>query len=106
MASERTFDVATRADDGWLVVTPVGELDIATVGRVREVIDKEAPAAGVELDLSRLTFLDTSGLQLIVEIQRKGAAEGFGLRIVPGNKHVQRVFEIAGLDRVLPFVER
>lgn len=97
------FEVRTSQEADGLVVTPVGELDIATVDRVASVIEHRDDGAGVVIDLSQLTFLDTSGIQLVVQVFRDARAQGFPLRILPGPERVQRVFEIAGLDRVLPF---
>ena len=102
MASD-TFDVDVRHQGGQLVVRPSGELDIATVDRVRAVLADRAPGEGVVIDLRGLQFLDTSGLQLVVEVHRASRAEGFELRVVRGDAGVQRVFDIAGLERVLPF---
>jgi anti-anti-sigma factor len=100
------FDVDARHADGRLVLVPAGELDIATVEHVRRLLGDRRPDEGLELDLRRLRFLDTSGLQLVVELHRQARSEGFDLRLRPGPQQVQRVFEIAGLDRVLPFTAR
>jgi anti-sigma B factor antagonist len=97
------FDVSVRRQGSTLVVVPSGELDIATVDRVRGALAERADGEGVEIDLRGLQFLDTSGLQLVVETHRHAREAGYDLRIVRGSPHVQRVFEIAGLDRVLPF---
>lgn len=103
MSDGKGFHVEVRRADGRLVVVPSGELDIATAGRVRAALAQRVPGEDVELDLSELTFLDTSGLQLVVETHRRATEEGFQLRVVPGNREVQRVFQIAGLVSVLPF---
>ncbi len=85
------------------MVTPVGELDIATVGAVRDEAVRRAPGEGLVIDLSGLEFLDTSGIEFVVEAYRDAETEGFPLRIVRAGPSVQRVFEIAGLEGVLPF---
>jgi anti-sigma B factor antagonist len=99
------FEIAQRRVDGRLVVAPAGDLDIAVVDRMRGVLAERAPGEALELDLTRLEFLDTSGLQLIVETHRDARREGFPLTLVRGAPAVHRVFEIAGLDRVLPFAD-
>jgi anti-anti-sigma factor len=103
MGQDDTFQVEARHDQGRLIVVPAGELDIATVEPMREALAGRAPGEDVEIDLRGLSFLDTSGLQLIVEAHRQARDEGYELRILPGTDEVQRVFEIAGLERVLPF---
>jgi anti-anti-sigma factor len=98
-----SFDVDARREDGRLVVAPSGELDIATVEEMRAILDGREPGEDLELDLSGLHFLDTSGLQLVVETHRRATRDGFALTLRPASPDVQRVFEMAGLDRVLPF---
>jgi anti-anti-sigma factor len=105
MAIEDDFDVSVLRADGRLVLRPRGELDIATVPRLREALAQREPAEALVLDLSGLAFLDTSGLQIVVETGRRARAEGFELTLVRGPHAVQRVFEIAGLVELLPFVD-
>ena len=97
------FAVTARHEDGFLVVVPQGELDIATVDAVRAEASRRGPDEGLLYDLSALDFVDTSGLALAVEAHRAAQAEGFPLRIRRAPERVQRVFEIAGLEDVLPF---
>ena len=99
------FEIAQRHEAGRLVVAPAGDLDISVVDRMRGVLAERAPGEALELDLRRLEFLDTSGLQLIVEAHRDASREGYPLTLVRGAPAVHRVFEIAGLDRVLPFAD-
>lgn len=87
--------------DAGLVVTPVGELDIATAPELRAALARRDD--GLVLDLSELEFMDTSGVQLVVEVSRAAREAPFALSIVRGRPDVQRVFEIAGLEGVLPF---
>ena len=97
------FEVSTTREDGRLVVAPVGELDIATVEQVRAAVAQRQAGEALVVDLGRLRFLDTSGLQLMVGLHRRAHDERFDLTVRPGPRNVQRVFEIAGLDGVLPF---
>ena len=98
------FAVTSRHEAGSLIVTPRGELDIATVGAVRDELAQRGPEEGVVVDFTQLDFLDTSGIALAVEVHRASSAEnGFDLRILRAPARVQRVFEIAGLEGVLPF---
>lgn len=97
------FDVSSHREDGALVVVPDGELDIATVDSLRAALEERESGEGLVLDLSGLTFCDTSGIQLVVEAYRSARDERFPLSIVRAVPQVQRVFEIAGLESVLPF---
>ena len=99
------FGVTSRHEGGRLIVAPTGELDIATVDAVRVELTARAEGEGIVLDLRGVQFLDTSGIQVAVEAWRASREEEFELRIVRADPRVQRVFEIAGLEGVLPFVD-
>ena len=55
------------------------------------------------VDLSGLTFLDSSGLRLLIELAADADRDGFTLGLVPGPPVVQRVFEVSGMRALLPF---
>ena len=82
-----------------------GELDLATVADAEEVVARarrESPGS-LRLDLSELTFLDSSGLRLVIQIDAACRADGWALEILPGPRGVQRVFDLAGVLEMLPF---
>ena len=56
------------------------------------------------LDLSRLVFMDSSGVQAAIQLWARSHAENFQLAIVPGPREVQRVFDICHVTEALPFV--
>ena len=56
------------------------------------------------LDLSRLAFIDASGIQAAIQLSARSHAENFQLAIVPGPRAVQRVFDICHVTEALPFV--
>jgi anti-sigma B factor antagonist len=88
-------------------VSPVGELDLATVGRVSARID-EAIASGTKrviLDLREVSFLDSAGLHLAIDTVGLARRSGTGFSIVAGPPAVQRAFAITGLRSRLPFVD-
>jgi anti-sigma B factor antagonist len=88
-------------------VRPVGEIDMATVGSVRHKI-AECVAEGCErvlLDLQGVTFMDSSGVHLVVDADTAARAAGWELLIIEGPWQVQRVFEITGLRDRLTFVD-
>ena len=58
------------------------------------------------LDLSGLSFIDSSGLHCIVRAHERAQKEGRRMVLVPGSSSVQRVLELTGMDRHLEFVTR
>lgn len=86
-------------------VAPVGELDLATVAPLGRRLD-ELRASGcrsVVLDLRGLTFIDASGLRLIVSCDAQARQSGIEFAIIQGPHAVRRVFDITGLLQWLPF---
>ena len=100
------FNVVVRREGAALVVAPEGELDMATVESLRTALETDlAGARFLVLDLRGLGFLDTSGLQLVFEQQRRAENEDFAFVLVRGRRHVQRLFDIAGMNDRLTIVD-
>jgi anti-sigma B factor antagonist len=99
------FQVEVHPEREAVRVVPVGEIDLATVGHVDERI-RELRDAGFQnfvLDLRRVTFLDSSGLRLILSWDADARENGITFGLIRGTAAVQRVFEVAGLAAKLPF---
>ena len=58
----------------------------------------------VVLDLSETTFLDSTGVRLVLDANARARAGSTRLVLLPGPPQVQRVFEVCGLNDMLPFV--
>jgi anti-sigma B factor antagonist len=101
------LDVSTEDRDGLVHVALVGELDLSTVAKVQEELrraEARSPATLV-VDLSKLTFLDSTGLRCIVTADERARDEGRRIVIVRGPDAVQRVFAITKLDDRLEMVD-
>ena len=106
MAVPGNFDVGVAREGDALIVSPSGEIDLATIGLVRAAVDETHDGqAPIVLDLRSVEFMDTSGLRYVLSLSERAVKEGFGLRIVRGSAAVQRVFEVSGLEARLPFVD-
>ena len=82
----------------------VGELDLATAPILEEALRSVEQVIGsVTLDLSGLTFMDSSGIHVIVGFARSGACTGPVILDGPTNM-VARALEMVGIDQV-PGVE-
>lgn len=83
-----------------------GELDIGSVPILHAAIArifKAASARRITLDLSGLSFIDSTGLAEIILTSRLCERDGFELTLTPGSRAVQRLFELTGLIDALPF---
>jgi stage II sporulation protein AA (anti-sigma F factor antagonist) len=94
----------SRREAGTHTISLRGELDLATVDDVlRELLRVESSdARRIVLDLSGLSFMDSSGVHLVVDAHVRCGSQR--LRIVRGPDNVQRVFVLTDLHAHLPFV--
>jgi anti-anti-sigma factor len=101
------LEVTTQDSDGKVTVSLKGELDLSSVGKVEEELER-VEAAGPNLlilDLSQLTFLDSTGLRAVVTAHERARENGRRLVIVRGPDAVQRVFSITRLEERLEMVD-
>lgn len=91
--------------DCW-VIAPSGELDLTAAPEVRAAVRVvRSRPAGVTLDLRGLTFMDSSGIKLVLELLRTAHDDGYDLVVVKGSKPVQRTLAVAGVEPALNLVE-
>jgi anti-sigma B factor antagonist len=101
------LEVETRRGEGLAHVVLRGELDLSTVEKVELELAtlEEGREQLLVLDLSGLTFLDSTGLRLMVTADQRAQKDGRRLVIVKGPETVQRVFSITKLDETLEMVD-
>ncbi len=84
-----------------------GEVDIATAGHVeQELLRAEATdAAAIVLDLGELSFLDSSGIRVLVMAEARSRADSRRLALRRPPETVLRVLHLAGVAERLPFAD-
>lgn len=106
MVKPARFEVRDRTDGANLILAVEGELDLATVPMLtRSVTDRlgESPT-NLTLDLSALTFMDSSGLRLLIELGERARRERWQLRLIPSaHESANAVLRMTGADAALPF---
>ncbi len=101
------FQVRHESRDGGVIVIASGEIDLATSPQLRDaLLAPETRAASVVLDLREVTFIDSSGLGVIVGQQKRAQEhdEQFAVAI-GGAAAVRRILELSGLVKVLDIVK-
>jgi anti-sigma B factor antagonist len=104
MYTHDPLTVAVDARGGDLaVVTPAGELDMATAPKLDQALKKaEQRYEVLVLDLGRLTFIDSSGIRTIFQTAQRAREGLFGFSIKPGPPTVMQTLEVLGLTAQLP----
>lgn len=85
---------------GVVVVRIGGEIDLATVPRLTELIRQRLTAAtlrSVVLDLSEVSFASSAAVELLLHVQRRADHRGVGLWVVPGTGAVLRLLSVVAL---------
>ncbi len=109
MMSERApFRVEVHTERGRVVVAPCGDVDVETVAAVRRILEdlRLSGWAHVVLDTRRISFIDSSGLRMLLEEHRAGAAPERSFAIVPGSRAVARALAVSGLSGYFTCAER
>ena len=103
------FQVDVAPDRQRVLVSPVGELDLATAPAlelaVTELLDDDF--AHVVIDLRETTFLDSSGIKALIGADAYAKERGAHVSVLRGAAEgVRRPLELAGLDDHLDLVDR
>ncbi|MEU8073050.1 MULTISPECIES: STAS domain-containing protein [unclassified Micromonospora] len=99
-----TFTVTyAQRDGGGARLLLAGELDLSTAGELNSTIDRLVAEGRRELllDLTGLTFCDSTGIAAFVRGDNLVAADGGWLRLTGATGRVARVLQVTGLAEVL-----
>ena len=95
--------------DGVLCVTLEGEIDhhsaVATRGEIDRLICERRPAR-FELELSRIGFMDSSGLGLVMGRYALVKDLGGEMVVLNPSPAILRIFKLAGMDRLIRIEQR
>jgi anti-anti-sigma factor len=103
-ADPEPFAVEVQRRDQDTIVSPRGELDIATVEILRAALDGIESAQRLVLDLRRLSFIDSTGVHLLMALYQRSQRDGFALTLVAPVPPIDRAIRLCGLDATLPLV--
>ena len=91
-----------RAGDGLGIVALSGEVDIFTAPQFKECMVGllDVGVDKLVVDLSDVTFIDSTALGVLIGGVRRVHTAGGGMALVVTNRAVERVLSITGLDRI------
>jgi anti-sigma B factor antagonist len=99
-----SFDCTIEQVGDLIVVAPEGEIDMTNAAVLREVLRKvvERKTAGqIAVDMRDVTFLDSSGIGMLVAARRAAAAKGVVLALTDPNPIVRMTLDVANLTDLL-----
>lgn len=101
-ASPEPTEVSITFEAGEALVTLAGEIDLA-VQECLEFVAEEALIRDlpVRLDVSRVTFMDSTGLSLIIRLAANERKSGRNLRVGGADRRVLDLLAVAGVSQVL-----
>jgi stage II sporulation protein AA (anti-sigma F factor antagonist) len=106
------LSVETRVADGVRVVAVWGEIDYDVRDLFSEALlleDGAVPPLRIVVDLSQVTFMDSSGINVLVGTHRQVSEARGWLRVAGAQESVLRVLELVGIDALIscyPSVEQ
>ena len=101
------FGVSTTQDGEYTVVAVTGELDVYTAPVLEESLGELVDEGKQHLvvDLTEVSFMDSTGLGLLIKALKWVREHDGSLRIVANTEKVLKVFRVTGLDGVLSLHE-
>ncbi|MBL8929905.1 MAG: STAS domain-containing protein [Kineosporiaceae bacterium] len=98
------LSVTSREEGGRSIVSVVGEIDVYTAPALRERINDLVAAGHYRLvvDLSKVDFMDSTGLGVLVGGLNRVRTQDGSLHLVCTQEKILKVFRITGLTKVFP----
>ncbi|MEU3525857.1 STAS domain-containing protein [Streptomyces sp. NPDC038707] len=96
------LSVVTTATDGIRVLTLAGEIDHHTGDTLRQALDASGtPRPRIVADMRQVTFMDSSGINILIAAHRALGEAGGWLRLAAVGESVMRTLSIVGVDAVI-----
>ena len=92
-----------RSDQpGWAVISPSGEIDLATVGQLEDALAASGDGStDVAVDLMGVTFMDSTGLRALLAANQNLSESGRRLVLIVNGGPVDRMLDISGVGQTL-----
>lgn len=96
--------LTTRPVDDKVIIEVGGEIDVYTAPRLREHLVSVVAAGNYHLivDMEKVSFLDSTGIGVLVSGLRRVREHNGSLRLVCSQDHVMKILRITGLTTVFP----
>ena len=100
------LSVTVRRERGVVIAEVTGDIDISTVGGLRERLLALADGGPpLILDLNGVSFIDSTGLGVLVAAARRADTHGGSLHAVCSRKPTRKLLWLTGVDRRIPLTD-
>jgi anti-sigma B factor antagonist len=102
------LSVSETSEGGVHRLTPIGELDLATAPVLESAFEaalRDHDAEMIVVDLTELSFIDSSGIHLLIRMHG-ACADLDRLRVINGSRPVERLLDLTGVRAHLPIISR
>jgi anti-sigma B factor antagonist len=101
------LQLATRREGDVTIVSAMGEVDVFTAPGLDSELDALVAegSARLVIDLSEVSFLDSTGLGVLVKVLKHAREAGGWLHLVVTSDRIRKIFEITGLDASIPIFD-
>lgn len=99
------LNISQRQDSKGAVIEAVGEVDLTTAPQLKEALMAAvngAEKSPIIVDLSRVDFIDSAGLALLVEARKRLAPDGRTLNVLlTPSRQPERVLKLGRFDTIM-----
>jgi anti-sigma B factor antagonist len=97
------LSVTVRRERGVVIADVTGDIDVSTVGGLRErLLGLADGGEPLIVDLNRVSFIDSTGLGVLVAVARRAYARGGSLHAVCSRPQPRKLLWLTGVDRRIP----
>jgi anti-sigma B factor antagonist len=98
----KTFTVRREHRNALPVLRIRGEVDLCTAPRLQEAVlaALSTGARSLAIDLSRVDFMDSTGLHVLLNAKKRTAARGGDVYVLGADQRILRLFQLVGLEKV------
>ncbi|RJG25664.1 STAS domain-containing protein [Paenibacillus thiaminolyticus] len=97
------FNVTMQQDEHQVTVHLQGDLDLAAAGEFRSLLEPivNDPALDLTLDLQKLTYIDSTGIGILISVLKLRKEQQAQFRIVHVPQQIQKLFDMTGISKFL-----
>lgn len=97
------LSVTVRRERGVVIAELTGDIDLSTVATLRErLLELAGSGQPLIVDLNRITFIDSTGLGVLIAVARRADMHGGSLHAICSRPQTRKLLWLTGVDRRIP----